>query len=90
MEAMVLGRKAKGGGVHARECGGGVSEKGTSPMAPARESGLTNKMGTAVVTTLYFKSFCAETLTVVARISSAKLSFFMCNSFLQRKFNVYI
>jgi hypothetical protein len=59
-------------------------------MAPARESGLTNKMGTAVVTTLYFKSFCAETLTVVARISSAKLSFFMCNSFLQRKFNVYI
>jgi hypothetical protein len=43
-----------------------------------------------VVTTLYFKSFCAETLTVVARISSAKLSFFMCNSFLQRKFNVYI
>jgi hypothetical protein len=39
---------------------------------------------------LYFKSFCAETLTVVARISSAKLIFFMCSSFLQRKFNVYI
>ena len=53
MLASLFSKKASFAGFQALEFPSGVEATPTSPMAPARESGLTKRIGTAVVTTLY-------------------------------------
>ena len=77
MLASLFSKKASFAGFQALEFPSGVEATPTSPIAPARESGLTNRIGTAVVTTLYFRSFCAYPLDANASKKRKRMCFFI-------------